>query len=234
MCIPRNQEATWSYQFLHAKQNMRREELETLHGRSSKSTCRTTSRADSDISTWYTEFDRTVEMAVSNGPNEFGDVLTSLEVNAPGAALQAWLKPRTDAELKTAKMDHVPGDPARPEKAASVLLLPGHRETSSALPAPHRCWYGRQSHPRPRSPVSDGKLKFNTETDVYWNFPDDTLRSVMARKQCNGRQSGPGLIAGPYPASRSAQERAARLLCSSEAPDFRFSRGRTQFELVCV
>ena len=50
--------------------------------------------------TWLMDLDRRVEEVVSNGINEFGDVLISEEVTLPAEALLAWFRPRSKDELK--------------------------------------------------------------------------------------------------------------------------------------
>ena len=41
------------------------------------------------LGTWYAELDRTVEGILANGPDEFGDVLATMEVTMPGETLGA-------------------------------------------------------------------------------------------------------------------------------------------------
>src|SRR5262249_41241763 len=88
--------ATWSYQLLHAKQDMGREEIESFTRPFILQYMKDQFSGETNLSNWYNQFDRTVENILHNGPEDFGDVCASYEVTVPGSALGAWVRPVSD------------------------------------------------------------------------------------------------------------------------------------------
>ncbi|MBK5292742.1 MAG: hypothetical protein JJE04_13825 [Acidobacteriia bacterium] len=208
-----------SYRLLHARKNMRREDLIRLT-RPFIQDYMPSKFAAADLSTWYTEFDRTVENVVHNGPNEFGDVFTTMEVTVPGSALAAWLLPRDEAQHKAAKMEM-----SRQIQRTVRRLLPfyyfqdvGHlRQNASA--AALLVWAAM----KPSTSVSfvDGQIKsLNTDKDVYWNFPDKDLRKAMARSAGTAVQLVAPLLAAQARLLEVGDSGNADFFVPSETADF--------------
>lgn len=130
------------------------------------------------LQTYYIDLDRTVENALANGTNEFGDVALSMQVSLPGSVLAAWFRPRTTDELRRDQMTlsrHLQVQLKRllsayyfqdigrlqPNPSAAALLL------WSAIP------------PSTSAEIRGGRVQFNTDRDVFWNHPDPDLRHAM-------------------------------------------------------
>jgi len=172
--------ATWSYQLLHAKENMKREELECYTRPFIVRYMQEQFTGGTNLSAWYSQFDRTVENILSNGPEEFGDVLASFEVTVPGEAVAAWLLPRT--ELQTNSL----------ARQMSQALQRGLRETLSfyyfqdakrlALNPSSAALLAWSCLPAATSARIDGdRLVLNDSESVYWNHPDIALRRGMVQ-----------------------------------------------------
>jgi hypothetical protein len=171
---------SWSYQYLRAKENMQREELE----------CQIrpyilnylpkhfSSGGTSSLDTWMTDLDRAVEGVVHNGTNEFGDTLLSLEVSVPARVLAAWFVPRTKGETQADAMEisrrlqrklkelissyyFQDLDNLRQDFAAAALLVYASIPPSTSIR------------------LKGGKLTLNTDKDVYWNWPMPEEREAM-------------------------------------------------------
>jgi hypothetical protein len=160
-------------------------------------------------------------------------VLTSLEVTAPGAALQSWLKPRSDVELKRATMNL-----SRAVQRALKKLIPFyffqdidnlHQNTPAAALL---VWAAIT--PTTAVTLTDGKLTFNTDTDVYWNFPDNTLRSVMAQNQATGANLVPALLQARTRLTEAGETGRAKFFTQEETQDFQgLAAGAAQFHSLC-
>lgn len=98
---------SWAYKYQFARDNIRRTELEyqlrpfidlyfSRHFPTGTS---------SGFPAWMTDLDTRVGQAVQNGSDEFGDVLLSVEVAAPAAALGAWFRTRDNRSALTAAKD---------------------------------------------------------------------------------------------------------------------------------
>lgn len=173
--------ATWSYRLLRSQPKMKREALmdftrpfveEYMPG--------SFSSGDVDFSTYFTMFDAAVEEKLRNGKNEFGDVLTSMDVTIPGRALGGWLAPMSKDQRKAAKMRI-----SRAIQSGLKRLLPFHffqrldrlRQNSST--AALLVW---SSIPATTSvDFRNGRIiALNQDNDVYWNFPDPDLQDAIA------------------------------------------------------
>lgn len=210
---------TWSYQLLYAKANMKREELEGFTRPFIEEYMADQFTGGTDLSTFYRHFDTTVEGIVGNGANEFGDVLTSMEVAIPGSALEGWLKPRKDDERKAAAMDV-----SRRIQAGVKRLLPHYffqdvnRLRQNASAAALLVW----AAVRPCTSVNflNGSLTFNTDKDVYWNFPDDPLRRAMATNPDTAARLAPALASARLRLQEAGEHKEASFFVPSEAGDF--------------
>ena len=88
--------STWSYTLRHGRDGMRRAELEAVTRPFIAQYMADQFTDGTSLGTWYAELDRTVEGILANGPDEFGDVLATMEVTMPGETLGAWMLPVAD------------------------------------------------------------------------------------------------------------------------------------------
>jgi hypothetical protein len=135
---------------------------------------------DASLDRFYLALDQTISNILSNRNNDFGDVAVNLQVALPASVLDAWFQSRNAGELKSASMLM-----SRSLQARLKQLIPFYHfqdlgnlrpnETAAAL----LVWAA--------FPVStsidfqDGQIRrFNTDRDVFWNFPDPNLRRSVA------------------------------------------------------
>jgi hypothetical protein len=135
------------------------------------------------VTTFYTDLDRTVENKLHNGTNEFGDVGILLQVSTPAAALGAWFIRRDPVRLKRDKM-------AMSLRIQSSLrkLLPFYflqedsKLTQNTVVAPLLVWAAMPVSTSISFDVQSGTIKqFNHDTDVFWDWPSVDLRRAVAR-----------------------------------------------------
>ena len=131
------------------------------------------------LDNFYLGLDQTVSHILHNPANNFGDVAINLEVDLPAGVLAAWFNKLDDDERKNAAMRM-----SRSLQAHFKSLLVStyfqnvdnlrQSETSAALLA----W---AAFPLSTSiSFVNGQIKrFNTDKDVFWNWPDKDLRRAM-------------------------------------------------------
>jgi hypothetical protein len=130
---------------------------------------------DSSFRTFYTDLDNALTAATGNRSNHLGDVALTMQLSVRSSALSGWLQRRNDSQLKADQMklsralqrawkDVLPAlyfqdseEYARNE-AVAALLVWSSMPVSTSISSPA------------------GVLRFNTDKDVYWNFPDLELR----------------------------------------------------------
>jgi len=217
--VSSSRRGTWSYQLLHAKANMKREELEGFTRPFIEEYMPEQFASGTDLSTYYRHFDTTVEAIVGNGANEFGDVLTAMEVSIPGSALEGWLRQRSEDERKAASLEV-----SRLIQAGVKRLLPHYyfqdlrrlRQNPSA--AALLVW----AAVRPSTSVlaTGTQLTFNTDKDVYWNHPDADLRRVMATNSDTASRLAPALSAARLRLLEAGEGHEASFFDPSEGRDF--------------
>ncbi|MBY0505938.1 MAG: hypothetical protein K2X03_18625 [Bryobacteraceae bacterium] len=212
-------DATWSYRLLYAKLHLRREELESYARPFMEQYLAGNFRGGTDLSTFYTLFDAAVEDQLHNGKNEFGDVLTSMEVSIPGSALSAWLAPMDPAQRKAATMRA-----SRAIQAGVKRLLPFYffqdldRLDQNSAAAALLVWASM----KPSTSVSlrDGRLTFNTDDSPYWDFRDLTQRSAMAMNPDTVARLGATLAQARRRLQEAGENGRAAFFDPSEASDF--------------
>lgn len=98
--------ADWAYRFVQVSPNLRRPDLERRLAPIALEYFPTHfTGGEGSLSAFLAELDRSVEDIVGNGPDEFGDVLLSLEVSLPGSAIASWFAPRNQAQVRAAARD---------------------------------------------------------------------------------------------------------------------------------
>jgi hypothetical protein len=133
------------------------------------------SGGDASVDTFFIGLDQTISNVLGNGNNNFADTLVSEQTILPEAVLAAFLKERSDADLKRAQMSA-----SRALQAGLKNLIPRYYfgDLNNLRPNPSAAallvW---SSFPVSTSIVTDssGNLRFNTDMDVFWNWPDKDL-----------------------------------------------------------
>lgn len=94
----------WCYRYDQFLRNARRPELERQAAPIIEQYFPTHFGAggESSFSTYLSELDRTLDAKLNNGPDEFGDLLISLDLALPADVLGAWFQPRTKAQTADA------------------------------------------------------------------------------------------------------------------------------------
>jgi len=137
------------------------------------------------VQSFYMDLSRMAGSAVPGRAGNFGDVALSMHVALPGSVLAAWFQPKTPADLLRDSMNL-----SRSLQARLKWLLPAYffQELDNLRPNPSAAallvWSA--------IPISTsvelregGALQFNTDHDVFWNYPDIDLRRAVAA----GRQT---------------------------------------------
>jgi hypothetical protein len=138
--------------------------------------------AGSQLQTFYSDLDRTVEGVLHNGTNEFGDVALLLQVSAPATTLSAWFIRRDSARLKRDGMNL-----SRSIQATLRKIIPFYylQEDSKLAPnsaiAPLLVWSCMPVSTAIDFDVQQGTIRLNTDSDVFWDWPSVDLRRAVAR-----------------------------------------------------
>ena len=168
--------ATWSYTLRHGRDRMRRAELEAVTRPFIAQYMAAQFNGGTSIETWYAELDRTVEGILANGPDEFGDVLATMEVTMPGETLGAWMLPVADVTQASQRV-------SKAIQAALKRVLPFyyladvsrlHTLSSSAA------LLGWASiRPSTDVTIQNNRLVFDEGRQVFWDHRDADLRRQM-------------------------------------------------------
>jgi hypothetical protein len=129
---------------------------------------------------FYLALDQTISKLTGNRNNDFGDIALNLQTALPATVLEAWFQPRNTSGVKNASMlmsralqarlkALIPSfffenlDNLQPNASAAALLV------WSALPVSTSIDF------------QDGEIqRFNTDTDIFWDFQDGSLRKAVA------------------------------------------------------
>ena len=168
--------STWSYTLRHGRDHMRRAELEAVTRPFIAQYMASQFNGGTSIETWYSELHRTVEGILANGPDEFGDVLATMEVTMPGETLGAWMLPAADVTQASQRV-------SKAIQAALKRVLPFyyltdvsrlHTMSSSAA------LLGWASiRPSTEVTIENNRLVFDTGRQVFWDHRDGDLRRQM-------------------------------------------------------
>jgi len=139
--------------------------------------------AGSQLQTFYTDLDRTVENVLHNGTNEFGDVAILLQVSAPAAALGAWFIRRDPARLVRDKMNMSRSIQATLRKIIPFYYLQeDFRLAPNSALAPLLVWSSMPVSTAIDFDMQAGVIRqFNKDSDVFWDWPMQELRQAVAR-----------------------------------------------------
>ena len=183
-----------AYQSLQVKPKMTRAELEFRTKPFILATLRNLFTDDASLDRFFLALDQTISNVPANRNDDFCDVAVNLQVTLPASILEGWFRRRTADELKSSSMLV-----SRALQAKLKQLIPFYyfqdrnnlqlNETAAAL----LIWAAL--------PVStsidfqDGQIRrFNTDQDVFWNFPDPDLRRAMAFEVLTTRALIPILV----------------------------------------
>jgi hypothetical protein len=134
---------------------------------------------EASLDRFYLALDQTISNITGNRNNNFGDVALNLQVALPATVLASWFAPRNGSAVKSASMLM-----SRALQAKLKALIPSFyfQKLDNLQPNPTAAallvWAAL-----PVSTSIDfefGQIKkFNTDSDVFWNFPDANLRKAI-------------------------------------------------------
>jgi hypothetical protein len=138
---------------------------------------------DASLTTFYADLDNALTTATGSQSNFLGDVAISMQLALPASVLAAWVQPRGAAQLKSDQMTL-----SRSLQASWKSLLPAlffqdlsqyqFNESIAAL----LVWSSIPISTSIDFDEDESTInRFNTDNDVYWNFPDAALREAIAR-----------------------------------------------------
>jgi hypothetical protein len=168
--------STWSYTLRHGRDGMRRAELEAVT-RPFIAQYMADQFADAtSLGRWYGELERTVEGILANGPDQFGDVLATMEVTMPGNTLGAWMLPVADVTQASKRV-------SKAIQAALKRVLPFYYLSDvsrlHALPASAALLAWASIRPSTDVVVENDRLVFDLGAQVFWDHLDGDLRKQM-------------------------------------------------------
>ncbi|MDH4066519.1 MAG: hypothetical protein OEW19_19115, partial [Acidobacteriota bacterium] len=211
-------EATWAYELRHARAGLRRGELEMYTRPFLDAYMRDRFGEPQQWSQWYTELDHTVEGLLANGPDQFGDVLLSLQVSIPGRALGAWLTSSLDQTQASQRLSRaiqrslktvIPHYYCQDEEhliqnAASAALL-----AWAATPAT------TSSRAVRNTVVFDDRAK-----SFYWDWPNRIVRRAQCERGVVAAVLGQQFVAIRQRLIELGRHRQAAFFDASEVPDW--------------
>lgn len=173
----------------------------------------------SSLDTFYADLDRAVEDQVHNGANEFGDVALAMQIALPGSVLASWFRRRTADQVKRDSMEV-----SRRLQAKLKELIPFYyfQDLARLQPNPTAAALLVWAAIPPSTSVTldEGRLTFNTDADVFWNFPDAELRRTMAANSVTAARLAPALLAARDRLLEAGDKRTAAFFDADPAPSF--------------
>ncbi|HLJ46707.1 MAG TPA: hypothetical protein VKU01_11900 [Bryobacteraceae bacterium] len=153
------------------------------------------SAGDASIRSFYTDLDNALTQATHNQSNHLGDMALSMQLALPAGVLTGWFQPRSGSQLTSDQMRlsrALQGNwkhalPAlffqdlsqyQPSDAVAALLV------WSSLPVSTSIDFNNPTINR-----------FNTDKDVFWDWPDVNLRRAIARDPHTSAMLGSHLTA---------------------------------------
>ena len=136
---------------------------------------------DASIRSFYADLDNALTAATHNESNHLGDMAVSMQLSLRAAVLGGWFQPRSASEVRTDQMRLSRALQAVWKKVLPALYFQNlaqyhFNESVSAL----LVW---SSLPVSTSIDFDNPTikQFNTDKDVFWDWPDVDLRRAIAR-----------------------------------------------------
>jgi hypothetical protein len=173
----------------------------------------------SSLGTFYADLDRAVEDQVHNGTNEFGDVALAMQVALPGSVLASWFRRRTADQVKQDSMEM-----SRRLQTKLRELIPFYffQDLARLQPNPSAAALLVWAAIPPSTSVilDEGRLTFNTDGDVFWNFPDEQLRKAMAANALTAARLAPALLTARGRLLEAGDTRTAAFFAADQVPVF--------------
>ncbi len=168
--------STWSYTLRHGRDAMRRAELEAVTRPFIAQYMADQFSDGASLGTWYADLDRTVESILANGPDEFGDVLATMEVTMPGETLGAWMLPVADVPEASKRV-------SKAIQAALKRVLPFYYLSDVSrlhTLSPSAALLGWASiRPSNDVTIENDRFVFDAGRQVFWDHVDADLRRQM-------------------------------------------------------
>ena len=168
--------STWSYTLRHGRDRMRRAELEAVTRPFIAQYMASQFNDGTSIGDWYDGLDRTVESVLANGPDEFGDVLATMEVTMPAETLGAWMVPVADVTQASQRV-------SKAIQAALKRVLPFYYLTDVSrlhtLSSSAALLGWASIRPSTGVTIDGDRLVFDEGRQVFWDHRDPDLRRRM-------------------------------------------------------
>jgi hypothetical protein len=184
---------TVAYESLQVKSNMTLAELEFRTRDPLQTMLGNVFAGNSSLDRFYLALDQTISNITGNRNNNFGDVALNLQIALPASVLASWFQPRNGGAVKSASMRMsralqaklkaiIPSfyfqnlDNLQPNSSTAALLVWAALPVSTSID------------------FQDGEInQFNTDTDVFWDFQNDSLRRLVAFDSHTTRSLAPAL-----------------------------------------
>jgi hypothetical protein len=174
----------------------------------------------SSLQTFYIDLDRTVENVLHNGTNQFGDTALAMQVSVPNSVLESWFIRRSEDRLKR---DSMTLSLALQVKLRTLLPFSYFEDVSRLRSNPTVAallvWAAM--------PVStsidfqDGQIRrFNSDSDVFWDFPDVDLRRAVAFDSHTTASLVPSLLTAQARLREAGDDDDASFFAAQQAATF--------------
>lgn len=174
---------SYSYSFKQAIKEMRRDQLQYQLKPYVDQYLPTTFNAEHNgrsagsFDTWIGDLDKTIDQLEHNGTDNFGNTLISLEVSLPANVAGSWLKaPREERSPLYMEMSR--GLQAKLKQLIPFYYFADPHKYHDLVPAAVLLVYAA-IRPSTSVRLAGGKLTFNTDREVYWNWVDESKRQAM-------------------------------------------------------
>ncbi|MEQ1912955.1 MAG: hypothetical protein ABMA15_29335, partial [Vicinamibacterales bacterium] len=209
--------ATWSYQLLHARAAMQRGELEMYTRPFLEQYMKDRFGAQERWSQWYAEFDQTVDGLLSNGPDQFGDTLLSIEATIPAAALFAWMHPQPNMPAASKAV-------SRAIQSALKAIIPFyHLQDPTRLaqnPSAAALLVWAAIPPTTSARIDRSRLILDDGKSAYWDHQDRNLRRALARRPIVAATLGQQFVPIRLRLQELGLGREAAFFTANEVPDW--------------
>ncbi len=183
---------SYTYSFRQIKQDMGRADLEyqlqpyaDAYFKNAFST-QSAGATSATLDNWLSYLDETVEPALNNGPDQFGDTLLSLQLSVPAAIVEAWMNAPEDD-----KDDRYMNLSIRLQQQLKYLVPYLYLQDPNKLTAEQAVAGVLAYAAFPSSTRITGNsppFKFDTRTGVYWDYLNpDYYRAMLSRSDTAAR-----------------------------------------------
>ena len=215
--VHRPDNASWSYQLLHARSAMHRGELEMYTRPFLEEYMKDRFGDQEQWSKWYTELDQTVEGLLANGPDQFGDTLLAMEVSIPAAALLAWMRPQPDLLAASKEVSRAI------QRALKAIIPFYYFQDPSRLsqnPSAAALFVWAAIPPTTSARLQGATLTLEGGKTVYWNYPDRLLRRALCGRSIVAARLGEQFVRIRLRLQELGLRNQASFFTASEVPDW--------------